>query len=473
MTERLVVVGNGMAGSRTVLDVLTRDPDRFEVTVLGAEPGPAYNRVLLSGLLAGAETEADLALPAPAGVRVLPGTRAIRVDRHRRLVHTGLGGPVPYDRLVLATGSRPELPAALVPREGLRGVFCFRTLDDARRILRHAREARRAVVVGGGLLGLETACGLQVRGLEVTVVHAAGHLLDRQLDADAGRVLAASAARLGLRVLLEARPAGLVGTDRVTAVRLADGRTVDADLVVVAAGVRPNTALAAAAGLPVGHGVLVDDQLRTADPRVHAVGDCVQHRGRVHGLADPAWEQARVLADQLTGADPGAAYAGSETVAKLKAPGLAVAAMGLPAPELDRDELVVVAEPRRGVHRSAVVRDGRLVGATLLGDVRRSAALAQLLVRGTPLPAERAALLVDLGSAPVEVPVADLPDTETICTCTGVRKGTVVATVRSGLTAVGEVAAATRAGRGCGSCRPLLERVVSWAAAGGPPPVRD
>ena len=467
MSERLVVVGNGMAGSRTVLDVLTRDPDRFEVTVLGDEQRPAYNRVLLSGLLAGAETEADLALPASDWVRVLPGTRATRVDRHRRLVHTGLGGPVPYDRLVLATGSRPHLPPALVPREGLRGVFCFRTLEDARRILRYAREVRRAVVVGGGLLGLETARALQGRGLAVTVLHAAGHLLDRQLDPDAGRVLADSVARLGITVVLGARPAGLAGADRVTGVLLADGRTVEADLVVVATGVRPDTALAAGAGLAVDRGILVDDQLRTTDPRVHAVGDCAQHRGQVPGLVDPAWAHARVVADQLTGGDPAAAYPGSVTVAKLKAAGLAVAAMGLPAPERDGDELVVVAEPRRGVHRSAVIRDGRLVGATLVGDVRRSAALLHALDRGTPLPAERAALLVDLGGggAAPEVPVADLPDTEPVCTCTGVTKAAVVAAVRGGLTDLAAVVDATRAGRGCGSCRPLLERVVEWAAA--------
>ncbi len=470
MTERLVVIGNGMAGNRAVLEVLARDPDRFEVTVLGDEQRPAYNRVLLSGLLAGAETEADLTLPAPAGVRVLPGTRATRIDRHRRLVYTGLGGPVPYDRLVLATGSRARLPHALTPREGLRGVFRLRTLDDVRRILRYARDARRAVVVGGGLLGLESARGLQSRGLEVTVVHSAGHLLDRQLDAEAGRVLVGSATRLGLTVLLGSRPAGLAGTDRVTGVRLAGGGTLPADLVVVAVGVRPDTALAAAAGLPVERGVVVDDQLRTADPRVSALGDCAQHRGRVHGLADPAWDQARVLADQLTGADPAAAYRGSAAVAKLKASGLAAAAMGLSAPERDDDELVVVAEPRRGVYRSAVVRDGRLVGATLLGDVRRSAALLQMLLRGTPLPAERAALLVDLGgAAPAEVPVADLPDAETVCSCAGVTKGAVVAAVRDGLTGIGAVVDATRAGRGCGSCRPLLERVVGWAAG---PPVR-
>jgi nitrite reductase (NADH) large subunit len=470
VTERLVVVGNGMAANRVVLEVLARAPDRFEITVLGDEQRPAYNRVLLSGLLSGTEREADLALPVPAGVRVLPGTRATWVDRHRRLVHTGLGGPLPYDRLVLATGSRPRLPVALAPREGVRGVFCFRTLDDARRILRYARDARRAVVVGGGLLGLESARGLQARGLEVTVVHAATHLLDRQLDAGAGRVLAGSAARLGLTVLLGTRPTGLAGTDRVTGVRLAGGDTLPADLVVVATGVRPDTALAAAAGLPVERGVLVDDQLRTADPRVSALGDCAQHRGRVPGLADPAWDQARVLADQLTGADPAAAYGGSATVAKLKAAGLAAAAMGLPAPERDDDELVVLAEPSRGIHRSAVVRDGRLVGATLLGDVRRSAALLQMLVRGTPLPAERAALLVDFGGAvPAEVPVADLPDGEPICTCAGVTKGAVVAAVRGGLTGLGAVVDATRAGRGCGSCRPLLERVVSWAAG---PPVR-
>jgi nitrite reductase (NADH) large subunit len=477
MAQRLVVIGNGMAGARTVEEILERGgPDRYAITMLGEEPYGNYNRILLSHVLSGDEDEGGIflnSLPwyADNGIELRAGVRADRIDRFAKVVHAGDGSVTPYDKLVIATGSRPFVPSIdglYNPRRGFhQGVFTFRTIDDTRRMVRYARDHERAVVIGGGLLGLEAARGLQGHGVHVTLVHAGSHLMNAQLDAQGGAVLRRSVERLGIAVELNARTEAVLGKDEVAGVRFADGRTIPCDMVVVAAGIRPRTELAQASGLPVERAIVVDDQLRVLDePDIYAVGECVQHRGQTYGLVAPLWEQARVLADHVTGTNRKAAYHGSRTATKLKVAGVDVAAMGITAPERDNDEFVMFSEPRRGVYMSVIIRDDRLIGATLLGDVSKVGFLIQAFDRGLPLPEERVRLLFELGGPPAAVSAAELADTAQVCNCNGVSKSELVSSVRGGIKSVTGVMDATRAGKGCGSCKLLVTQIVEWAAGG-------
>ncbi|SHH34988.1 nitrite reductase large subunit NirB [Geodermatophilus nigrescens] len=473
---RLVVVGNGMAGARFVEEVLERGGgEQFRVTVFGDEPHGNYNRIMLSPVLAGETHEDDIVLNshdwyADNGITLRAGVRVERIDTAAKLVYAADGTATAYDHLVLATGSSSFIPPmAGVRREDgglLPGVYGFRTLDETRDMLAATRRCRRAVVLGGGLLGLEAARALQGHGLAVELVHAMPHLMNAQLDAEAGAILKRSVEALGITVHLDVLATEVLGTDAVEGVLLRDGRRLDCDLLVVAAGVRPHTDVALLSGLEVERGVVVDDQLRTDDPDVYAIGECAQHRGSVYGLVAPAWEHARVLADVLTGTDPTAEYHGSRTATKLKVAGVDVATMGVSAPERDSDEFLVISEPRRGVHLSVVIRDDRLVGATLLGDTRKVAHLTQVFDRGTALPEERIRLLVDLSDGKEEVGVAEMPADSQVCNCNGVTKGAICGAVADGCGSVGAVMDRTRAGKGCGSCKALVKQVVEWAADG-------
>ena len=455
--RRVVVVGNGMAGARLVEELHRRDPG-LQVTVVGAEQEPAYNRVLLSDVLAGRRTPADLALAGPSSTVRHLGLRVTAVDRTAREVAVEDGTRLPYDALVLATGSTALVPAVhgIAGPSGrlLPGVHVFRTLRDCAAITRAAGRARRAVVVGGGLLGLEAARGLLQHGLRVDVVHGGPHLMDAQLDPLGGAVLRRSVEALGVGVHTGSHASGVTGTRSVTGVRLADGRLVEGDLVVLACGVRPETSLARDCGLPVRRGVLVDDRLATGDPAVWALGECAEHRGQVHGLVAPAWEQAAVLADVLTGGDT--RYAGSRTVARLKALDLEVAAMGETAPEpadvADGLEVLQFSDPARAVYKKVVVRDGVVTGAILLGDLATAGVVTQAFDRATPLPADRLHLLfAGIGSGAASGPGAggELADDDVVCTCNGVTAG---ALRRCGARTVPAAALATRATTGCGTC---------------------
>ncbi|MEU7905783.1 nitrite reductase large subunit NirB [Actinoplanes sp. NPDC049118] len=477
MAKKLVVIGNGMAGARTVEEILDRGGgDLFDITMFGAEPYGNYNRILLSNVLSGAEDESGIFLNdmdwyAANRIDLHAGVPVTRIDRFARTVVDELGRTTPYDKLIIATGSDafvPRIAGLHRPGRGYhQGVFTFRTIDDTRGMIRYAREHQRAVVIGGGLLGLEAARGLQSHLPHVTLVHSAGHLMNAQLDPQAGAVLRRSVEALGIEVVTGARTTEILGKDAVDGVKLADGRTIPCDVVVVAAGIRPNAALAERSGLEVERGIVVDDQLRCTDePDIYAVGECAQHRGETYGLVAPLWEQARVLADHLTGANSEAAYHGSRTATKLKVAGVDVAAMGLKEPDRDDDETVVFAERRRGVYQSVIIRDGRLVGATLLGDVSKAGYLVQAFDRGSPLPEERIRLLFDLGAPDAETTTAELADLAQVCNCNGVTKRDIVDVVQAGVRTVGGVADATRAGKGCGSCRTLVAQIVEWAAGG-------
>ena len=457
-------------------------PSSSAITMFGEEPYGNYNRIMLSNVLAGLESEEAIFLNSMAwydenAITLHAGVRVGRIDRHARTVRATDGSRTPYDALVIATGSSafvPDIPGMRTVGRGFhQGVFRFRTLDDTRAMIRYARTHKRAVVIGGGLLGLEAARGLQTHGVDVTVVHGPGHLMNQQLDAAGGYVLRRGVENLGIAVVTSARTVGVLGDDRDlgrAARRRARPRPATWSWWPRASG--PTRRSAATSGFLVERGIVVDDQMRalddqgTPDPAVFAVGECVQHRDQVYGLVAPLWEQARVLADVLTGTDPSAQYHGSRTATKLKVAGIDVASMGVTAPERPDDDHIVVSEPRRGLYKSVVVRDDRLIGATLVGDLEKVAPLIQAFDRGSPLPEDRIALLFDLGTAPVEVGVAELPDETTVCNCNGVSKGTIAACVRGGVASVAGVMDATRAGKGCGSCKTLVAQVVEWAADG-------
>ncbi|MGS2613742.1 FAD-dependent oxidoreductase [Micromonospora sp. LZ34] len=466
MNERVVIVGNGMAGARLASELHARDR---KVTVLGAEPHRAYNRIMLSTLLAGkvGEPDVELAEVAGQGVDLRTGVAVTAIDRAGRTVRIDDGDRIGYDHLVLATGSRAIVP----PLPGLDGdrlpprVAAFRTLDDCRRILAVARGARRALVLGGGLLGLEAARGLAARGLDVGVVHPVPYLMERQLDPAGAAVLADTLAGLGVTTHLAVAATGLAADADEVRLALADGRALTADLLVLSCGVRPDTTLAAAAGLAVDRGVLVDDRLRTSDRRISAIGDCAQHDGTLTGLVAPAWAQARVVAQVLTGEDPLARYRPRPVVTRLKAAGIDLAAMGDPDGGGPGEELTF-ADPARGTYARLRIRDERLTGAILLGDNPAVGTVIQLFDRGQPVPADRRSLLLGRAfGAPAAAPAASpalMPDAATVCQCNNVSKGALVSCWRSGARAVDAVVAATRAGTGCGGCRDAVAGIVDW-----------
>ena len=477
--RRLVVIGNGMAGARAVEEILARGGAvQYRITMFGDEPYGNYNRIMLSHVLSGEEDTGNIFLNSLDWYReneitLHAGVRVDRIDRFAKLVFSDDGRATPYDVLVIATGSRSHLP----PMDGmytpggrlLPGIFAFRTIDDTRDMVSYAQQDHhhRAVVIGGGLLGLEAARGLQSHGIDVEVVHSGGHLMNAQMGPDGGAVLRRSVEALGIRVHTGSRTTAILGADKVRGVRLRDRPDIECDMVVVAAGIRPNVDVAVTSGLPVERAIVVDDQMRVPDEEeIYAVGECVQHRGEVYGLVAPLWEQAAVLADHVTGANPKAAYLGSRTATKLKVAGVDVASMGLQGPERDTDEHVVFSEPSRGVFKSIVIRDGKIVGATLLGDSRKVAYLTQAFDRGLPLPEERVSLLFDIGGPGEEAGVAELDGDAQVCNCNGVSKQTLVETVAGGCSTLAGVMDATRAGKGCGSCKLLVRQVVEWAADG-------
>ncbi|MEU8271979.1 FAD-dependent oxidoreductase, partial [Sphaerisporangium sp. NPDC049002] len=378
------------------------------------------------------------------------------IDRESRTVGTADGGREPYDVLVLATGSEPVVP----PIPGATRAITFRTMDDCDRILGAAATATGAVVVGGGLLGVEAARGLAGRGMPVTLLHLAGHLMERQLDAEAGLVLGEALAGLGVTVRTGAEVAAI----HAHGVELATGETLASELVVLACGVRPLAGLAGDAGLAVARGVVVDDRMRTADPAIYAIGECAQHDGTVYGLVAPAWEQAAVVADLITGADATARYRGSRLVTRLKARSVELAAMG--ETHLTEDasgtvEVVRFSHRARGIYRKLVIRNDRLVGAILLGESPTVGTLTQLYDRGGPLPRDPAGLLFPgLDGAALADGPARMPDSARVCECNNVTKGRIRACWEAGARDTAAVVAATRATTGCGTCRDAVESLI-------------
>lgn len=443
--ERLVIVGNGMASVRLV-EGLVAGGYAGQITVLGDEPAPAYNRILLSAVLEGTHAADALTLRDPSwyaehGVDLRMGARVLEIERELRDVMLVDGTKIEYDRLVLATGSIPTLPPirGLVQMDGQLHpkVHAFRSMADCERLLSELDAAKTAVVVGGGLLGLQVARALSVRGVQTEIVEGAEHLLASQVGGQGGAVLKRSLAKLGTAVYTGARAVRL--TD--DGLRLDNGFTLETDLVILTAGGRPSTALARRADLRVRRGVVVDDRLRSVtDDRIHAIGDCAEHDGRTTGFVPPAWEQAALLAAHLIGAE--VVYEGSRSVARLRATDLDVAVLG--DPEHTTGDVVEVSNPISGTHRKLVLRDGVIVAAAMIGDLSRIGLITQLYDQRTVLGAHEPSEL--FASERAAEPVV-LPDEAEVCACAGVTAGAI-----RGCPDLDAVRATTRATTGCGGC---------------------
>lgn len=475
--RRLVVIGNGMAGARVVEEILARGGgDQFEIVMFGEEPYGNYNRILLSDVLNGSHDESEIFLNplgwySEHGIKLYAGVRVLKIMRHAQTV-LGEGGVLErYDQLIIATGSLPFIP----PIAGVRfedgrtkpGVFFFRNLDDCRSITSYAMGKKSGAVVGGGLLGLEAARGLQNFSLDVHVIQRSDVLMSQQLDRPAGNILKKTLEGLGIQVHLKKDTKRVLGDERVEALEFGDGTQLACDLVVIAAGIKPNAALAARAGLTVERGIVVDNQLRSPDdPRIYALGECVQHRGQVYGLVAPIWEQAKVLADHITGRNADAAYLGSKISTRLKVMGVEVASMGITEPTEEGDEVVQFTEPKKGTYKKLIIRNGRLLGSILLGDISKAPYLTQAYDRNTPLPEERLSLLFDIGAPEARATIAEMPEEMQVCNCNGVTKGAVSGCVTAGKRTLKTVMEATRAGMGCGACKSLVADVVAWACGG-------
>jgi len=473
----VVVVGHGMVGDRFAEEVRRHDPAgrRVRLTILGAEPGPAYNRLLLPNLLSGAMTEDHFIPNGPIGlsrpnVDLRTGTAALRLDLLRQTISTA-AGHVGYDALVLATGARawvPPIPGAVATvRSGERlaaDATALRSLADTRRIGALGQGARRRggriVVLGGGVLGVEAARALAARGTAVTVVHRGPHLMERQLDTPAGRVLAEALRRTGVTVELGI---GAARWEPGRGLWLADGRLIPAAGLVLCTGTVPDTALARDAGLKLTESgtVAVDDTLATSDPAVYAIGDCAGHPGAAGGLVQPGWEQAAVLASRLTGAAPAARYLGSGTVTRLKAAGIELTTLGSPFTE--EGEVLRFEDPARERYAKLVLADNRVAGAIMIGLPDAAAAIVQLYDRGAPVPADRLAVLLGRALPPEGAAgPAGMPDHSIVCRCNMVTKGQLRTAWYGGAASRAALSAATRAATGCGGCGDDLDAVTAW-----------
>jgi nitrite reductase (NADH) large subunit len=463
--RRLVVIGNGMAGIRTLEEVLARAPQDFAITVFGAEPHGNYNRIMLSPVLAGEKSFADIITHDRAwyderGIELIAGEPITEIDRAAREVRGAHGTRCPYDVLLLAVGSEPVILP--IPGARLPGVVTFRDIADVDIMLGACRKGSRAVVIGGGLLGLEAAYGLRRNGMEVTVLHLMPTLMERQLDPVSAGMLRADLEARGITVVTEADTQAILGEDHVTGVRLADRRELPADLVVMAVGIRPSTTLGRAAGLDVGRGVKVDDGMHSSDPAIMAVGECVEHRGQVFGLVAPIWEMAKVCAERIVGKD--AAYVPNVSATRLKVTGIDMFSAGDFLGDAQTEE-VIFRDAARGVHKRLVLRGDNLVGVVLYGDAADGAWYFDLLKNSTPVAEMRDTLIFGPALAGLPASGVDaLPDSAEICGCNGVAKGRILSAITEhGLTTIDDVRARTKASASCGSCTCQVESLLKLA----------
>ncbi|TRO41118.1 NAD(P)/FAD-dependent oxidoreductase [Pseudomonas sp. ALS1131] len=472
---KLVMIGNGMAGVRTLEELLKLAPDLYDITVFGAEPHPNYNRILLSPVLAGEQTFEEIVLNdlnwyADNGIKLLLGRKVVKIDRKKRRVIADDGSEAEYDRLLIATGSNPFILP--IPGKDLQGVIGYRDIADTQMMMDTAKTHKHAVVIGGGLLGLEAANGLKLRGMDVTVVHIGDWLLERQLDRTAGELLQKSLEDRGLKFLLPKHTAELLdnGEGRVCAVKFKDGEVIPADLVVMAAGIRPNTELAESAGIACNRGILVNDTMQTFDPRVYAIGECASHRGIAYGLVAPLFEQAKVCANHL--AQLGfSRYQGSVTSTKLKATGIDLFSAG----EFmggEGTETITLSDPIGGVYKKLVIKDDVLVGACLYGDTADGGWYFRQIRENHNVSEIRDHLMFgegaigDVGHQGADK-TANMPDSMEVCGCNGVCKGAIVKAIQeNGLFSVDEVKKHTKAASSCGSCAGLVEQILISTVGG-------
>jgi len=462
MKEQLVVVGNGMAGVSCVEQIL-KQPHNFDITIFGDETHVNYNRILLSLVLAGEKSAEDIIINdidwyQTNDIRARLGVKIASIDRDKKVVIDENGGVTEYDKLILATGSSAFIPP--IPGVDKKNVHVFRTLDDTRALLEKAQPGLKVAVIGGGLLGLEAARGLQVRGCEVTVVHLMETLMERQLDATGGDYLKRKIESLGIRVLLPQQTAALFGNGRVDGLRFASGEELEADLVVIAAGIRPNAELGRKAGLDVRRGIVVNDYMETSDPHIYSVGECTEHRGQTFGLVAPLFEQGRVLASTITGKRE-AVFTGASPAAKLKIMGVDIFSAGSIDESAPGVETVRYEDPPLGVYKKLLLKDNQLLGVILVGDIEDEHTYMDWMRSGTDLTPHRRQILFPPREADPGLEVAAMPDSDIICGCNGVSKGDIVQAIHAhDITTLAGLKERTRASTSCGTCTGLCEKLL-------------
>ncbi len=474
--QKLVMVGNGMAGVRTIEELLKIAPDLYDITIFGAEPHPNYNRILLSPVLAGEQTLDEIVLNpwqwySDNHITLHAGKKVVGVDRIKRVVRADDGTEAPYDRLLLCTGSNPFILP--LPGKDLKGVIAYRDIADTNAMIEAAKQYKHAVVIGGGLLGLEAANGLMLRGMDVTVVHVMPTLMERQLDSVAGGLLQKSLEARGLKFKMGAQTQSLLGNEneRVQAVQFKDGSQIPAELVVMAVGIRPNTELAESMRLHVSKGIVVTDTLQTVtDARIYSVGECAAHRGVAYGLVAPLFEQAKVAANHLAEYGIGR-YTGSLTSTKLKVTGIDLFSAGDFLGGEGTEE-IVMSDPYAGVYKKLVIKDDKLIGACLYGDTVDGSWYFKLLRDGRSIADIRDKLMFgesNIGDTSHEGhnKAASMPDEAEVCGCNGVKKGTICKAIKDkGLFTIEEVRKHTKASASCGSCTGLVEQILMFTAGG-------
>lgn len=476
--KKLVMIGNGMAGVRAVEHLLKLAPDAYDITIFGAEPHPNYNRIMLSSVLVGGADMKEIIINdwdwyKDNGIRLFAGQTVVRIDLQGKRVITDRGTEAFYDKLVIATGSNPfMLPLPGADKEGVIG---FRDMKDCETMMETSKAYKKAAVIGGGLLGLEAARGLLHLGMDVTVVHKHPFLMERQLDEPASKMLQQELEAQGMKFLLSKNTVSVTGRRRVKGLTFTDGAQLDADLVVMAVGIRPNVQLAKESGIEVNMGIVVNDYMESSIPDIYAVGECAEHRGIAYGLVAPLYEQGDVLAKRLAGAET-KGYEGSVTSTKLKVSGVNVFSAGR-----FRDEpgtrALRIQDDVEGIYKKIVIQNGKLVGAVLFGDTADGASLFSLIRKGESVAGKEKEILLGFapGGAAAQSPDARaeaMPDDEIVCGCNGVSKGAIVDAIRNkGCFTVGAVKACTKASGSCGGCKPDVEslvRVYAGDAAGEP-----
>lgn len=465
--QKLVVIGNGMAPGRMLEHLLEAAPDAFDITIFNAEPRVNYDRIMLSPVLSGEKSFDDIIIHGDGwyikhGITLYKGHKIVAIDRAAKTVTSSHGVTEPYDKLVIATGSNPFIIP--VPGADLAGVITYRDLDDVNAMLLAAQSRAKAVVIGGGLLGLEAAAGLKEQGMDVTVIHVMPTLMERQLDASAGYLLQKQLEDRGIKVMVKANTKAIIGNGKVEGVELSDGAIVPCSLVVMAVGIRPNAAVAKEAGLAVNRGIVVTDAMQTSDPDIFSLGECAEVNGQVYGLVAPLYDMARVLAARLTG-DPSAAFKPVDTPTKLKVTGINLYSLGDFAEGDDREE-IVLRDATAGIYKRLVLKDNRIIGTVLYGETADGAWFNDLKKKQTDISEMRDTLIFGQayqGGTPLDptAAVAALPDDAEICGCNGVCKGTITGAISSkGLTSLDDVCAHTKASASCGTCTGLVEQLL-------------
>ena len=464
MKQKLVMIGNGMAGLRTIEEILERLDSQFDITIIGKEPYPNYNRIMLSNILQKKMTLEDIIMNSYTwyeehDIMLITDDPVQKVDRDNKVLTTSKGVTVDYDICIFATGSK----AFVLPIKGFDfpSVIGWRTIDDTNKMIEIAKTKKHAVVIGGGLLGLECARGLLDQGMEVTVLHLADWLMEMQLDHKAGEMLKADLEKQGMKIELQANSKEIIGDEDVEAIKLSDGRVIETDLVVMAVGIRPYTEVAKDSGLEVNRGIVVNDYMQTSDPNIYAVGECAEHNGKVYGLVAPLYEQGKVLADYLTGKESDG-YKGSTTFTSLKVSGCDLYSAGQ---IVENDEVhgVEIFNSVDNIYKKVYLSGGQVVGAVLYGDTDDGSRFYNMMKKHETLEDYTLVSLLHKGNEDATTSIADMDDDEIICGCNGVDKGTIVnAITTKGLTSVDEVTKATKAGNSCGKCKGQIGELLQY-----------